>query len=65
MADKSTLPDLRTWEPEESQAKEVDDTKMLNTMARETADTVTAENRNIEDVNKTPDFGKLGATGRE
>lgn len=63
MAD-SMLPNLRTWEPSDSSAKNVEDTKMLNCEARETADTVTAENKNIEDVVKTPDFGPLGAKGR-
>lgn len=65
MARDSMYPNLRLWEPTDSQAKCVEDTKMLNTEAHETADTVTAENKNIEDVEKTPDFGKLGATGRD
>jgi hypothetical protein len=58
-------PDLRMWEPTDSEAKHVDDTKMLNCTARETPDTVTAENKNEELVNPTPKFGKLGAQGRE
>lgn len=58
------MPNLRLWEPTDSQAKLVQDTKMLDTMAKETADTVTADNKNIEDVEKTPDFGPLGAKGR-
>lgn len=63
MAD-SMYPDLRIWEPTDSSAKNVEDTKMLNTTAHETADTVTADNKNIEDVTKTPSFGPLGAKGR-
>lgn len=58
------LPNLRTWEPSDSQAKNVDDTKMLNTTARETPDTVNGTNKNVEDVNSTPSFGELGAKGR-
>ena len=57
-------PNLRTWEPDASDAKNVDDTKMLNTMARECPDTVSATNTNVETVQKTPDFGTLGAKGR-
>lgn len=60
----SDLPNLRLWEPTDSQTKNVDDTKMLNTMARETSDTVSADNKNVEDVNKSSDFGTLGAKGR-
>lgn len=60
----SDMPNLRLWEPTDSQAKDVEDTKMLDTMAKETSDTVTADNKNVEDVNKTPGFGPLGATGR-
>lgn len=52
------------WEPSDSQAKNVDDTKMLNTQARETPETVTANNTNKEDTNSTPSFGDLGAKGR-
>lgn len=57
-------PNLRTWEPDASDAKNVDDTKMLNTNARETPETVTANNMNKEDTNPTPNFGDLGAKGR-
>lgn len=65
MAKDAMYPNLRMWEPSDSSAKNVQDTKMLNCEARETPDTVTAENKNIESVESTPDFGKLGATGRE
>lgn len=57
-------PNLRMWEPSDSQAKNVQDTKMLDTTAKETPDTVSATNKNIEDTEKTPSFGELGATGR-
>lgn len=60
----SDMPNLRLWEPTDASAKNVEDTKMLNTMARETPDTVTADNKNVEDVNKGADFGPLGAKGR-
>lgn len=59
------LPNLRTWEPKDSDAKPVEDTKMLNTQAREVMETVDAQNKNVEDVNSTPSFGPLGATGRD
>lgn len=57
-------PDLRTWNPSDSDAKNVEDTKMLSTTAHESADTVTATNNNEELVVKHPDFGELGAKGR-
>jgi len=64
MGKDAMYPNLRTWEPTDSQAKHVDDTKMLNSEARETPDTVTAENKNEELTEKTPEFGELGAKGR-
>ena len=60
----SDYPNLRTWEPSDSSAKNVDETKMLSTQAREVPDTVNGTNENKEDVNKTPSFGELGAKGR-
>lgn len=59
------VPDLRRWEPSDREAKNVDETSMLNTTAREPMDTVDTENKNIEDTNKTPQFGPLGARGRK
>ena len=59
-----TTPNLREWEPKDSDAKHVDDTKMLDTTARETPETVTANNSNTETTQKTPAFGPLGAKGR-
>lgn len=64
MARDAMYPNLRMWEPTDSQAKNVQDTKMLNTEAKETPDTVTAENKNIETTESTPSFGELGAKGR-
>lgn len=58
-------PNLRDWQPTEGDAKHVDNTPMLNTTARETPDTVTATNENKETVSTHPDFGKLGAKGRD
>lgn len=57
-------PNLRTWQPTAGDAKLVADTKMLNTEASETPDTVKANNENKETVVSHPDFGQLGATGR-
>lgn len=62
--EKSSYPNFRTWEPTDSQAKNVMDTKMLATQARETPDTVDGTNDNQELVNGTPAFGELGAKGR-
>lgn len=61
---KSDYPNLRTWDPSDSEAKDVMDTNMLDTNATETPDTVTAENKNEELVNPTPSLGELGARGR-
>lgn len=44
--------------------KNVDDTKMLNTNARESVD-MNESNDNKEHVTTHPNFGKLGAMGRE
>ena len=57
-------PNLRDWEPSANDAKFVEDTKMLDTVAREVPETVKATNSNTEDTNKTPSFGNLGAQGR-
>lgn len=62
---ESMYPNLRMWEPTDSQAKCVEDTKMLNTEAHETPDTVTDVNDNKELVNPGVKFGPLGAKGRE
>lgn len=44
--------------------KHVDDTKMLDTNARESVD-MNESNDNKEHVVSHPNFGKLGAKGRE
>jgi len=57
-------PNLREWQPTEADAKNVDDTKMLNTTAREPNETVDAKNTNTEYTVKHGPFGMLGANGR-
>lgn len=57
-------PNLRDFEVNASSAKNVEDTKMLDTVAHETAETVTATNDNSEYVVSHPSFGPLGSTGR-
>ena len=59
-----STPNLRTWQPTAGDAKDVESTKMLNTEASETPETVTAVNENEEYVVSHPDFGQDGATGR-
>jgi hypothetical protein len=56
---------LRDWQPDAGDAKHVDDTKMLNTVARETPSTVTDENSTKEYTVSHPSFGELGAKGRK
>ncbi len=58
-------PNLRVWQPTAGDAKDVDSTKMLNTEAHETPETVKANNENVETVVTHPSFGDLGATGRK
>lgn len=58
------IPNLREWQPMASQAKEDDETNLLDVTAHEAPDTVTSKNTNKEDTNSTPSFGKLGAQGR-
>ena len=53
-----------TWQPTAADAKNVTDTKMLQTEAKETPDTVSADNENVEYVVSHPSFGPDGATGR-
>lgn len=60
----TTIPNLREWTPMAGQAQNVEDTKMLDATAHEPQDTVTSNNTNKEDTNKTPSFGDLGAKGR-
>jgi hypothetical protein len=52
--------DLLNFRPDASQAKNVEDTKMLDTMARET---VNYNEKNVpgeESVTSHPNFGQLG-----
>lgn len=58
------IPDLRSWEPKASDAKNVEDTKMLDTTAREPAETVSATNSLKEYIGKNTPFTKPGAKGR-
>lgn len=59
------VPTLRDGDDGSGEPKMVMDTKQLNTVAREAADTVTADNSNSEYTTKAPSFGNLGAMGRE
>lgn len=56
------VPDLRNFNP--GKPVDVEDTKMLDTVAHEPKETVSATNDMKELVNATPSFGPLGATGR-
>lgn len=58
------VPTLRDGNDGSGEPKMVMDTKMLNTTARETPDTVNGTNTNDEYTAKSPDFGPLGAKGR-
>lgn len=55
-------PDLRNFMP--GKPVNVDSTKMLDTEATETPDTVKATNDMKEEVVTHPSFGPLGVTGR-
>lgn len=57
-------PDLRDYDPNSSQAKNVEQTNMLDTEAHETPETVKATNTNKEEVTTHPTFGPLGSVGR-
>lgn len=61
---KNANQNLRDWEPTAGDAKHVDQTKMLDTVAREVPDHVTANNSTKEHVTSHPNFGPLGMTGR-
>lgn len=58
------VPELRNGNDGSGEPKEVESTKMLNTVARETVDYDEA-NDNKERVTTHPSFGALGMTGRE
>ena len=55
---------LRDWEPSASDAKHVDDTKMLNTEARESRNN-NESNSTKEHTTSHPQFGPLGMNGRK
>ncbi len=59
------VPNLRTFQPMASKAKDMADTKLFDTEAHETPDTVKATNTMEEEVVSHPKFGPLGAKGRE
>lgn len=61
----ANVPNLRTFQPMASKAKNMEDTDLFNTTARETPDTVKATNTMEEEVVSHPKFGPLGAKGRE
>jgi hypothetical protein len=58
------VPDLRNFSPMESQAKNVEDTKMLDTTARETVDQNESNDVGKELVNNEKVTGPFGFTGR-
>ena len=58
-----TEPDLRRFVPGKPVC--VEETKMLDTEARETPETVKGTNDMKEEVVTHMSYGKLGATGRE
>ena len=57
-------PNLHDWRPSESEAKNVEDTKMLDTEAHETVDMNESNVVGKDTVTTHPDFGELGAKGR-
>jgi len=58
------VPHLRDGNDGSGEPKNVENTKMLNTMARESVD-YNESNDNKERVTTHPNFGSLGAVGRE
>lgn len=58
------VPNLREFNPTAGQAKHVDDTKMLDTEAREPAENISATNEQKEHIVKGGAFGPLGHKGR-
>ena len=58
-------PNLHDWRPSDSEAKDVQQTSMLDTTAHETVDLNESNVVGVDTVNPTPDFGDLGATGRK
>lgn len=58
------VPDLRNFSPDASDAKNVEDTPMLNTVARESVDMGEANKVGKELVNNDGISGPFGAVGR-
>jgi hypothetical protein len=58
------LPDIKNWQPTDKDAKNVEDTKMLSTMARESTDMNESNDVGKEDIVSHPNFGKLGMNDR-
>jgi hypothetical protein len=58
-------PNLHDWRPSEGEAKDVQQTNMLDTVAREAVDMNESNVVGKDTVNPTPDFGELGAQGRK
>jgi hypothetical protein len=57
-------PNLHDWRPSEGEAKDVEATDLLDTTAQETVDMNESNEVGKDTVNPTPDFGPLGAKGR-
>lgn len=57
-------PNLHDWRPSASEAKNVDQTDLLDTEAHETVDLNESNVVGKDTVNPTPSFGELGAKGR-
>lgn len=60
----ANVPNLRTFSPDSSDAKDVDSTKMLATNARESVDMNESNQVGKELVNNTAVPSPFGATGR-
>lgn len=58
------VPNLRTFSPDSGDAKNVEDTKMLNTVARESVDMNESNEVGKELVNNNTVSGPFGMTGR-
>lgn len=57
-------PNLHDWRPSASEAKDVDSTDLLNTEAHESVNMNESNEVGKDTVNPTPNFGELGAKGR-
>lgn len=58
------VPNLKTWQPQESDAKPVEDTKMLDTTARESMDYNESNDVGKEHIVVHPAFPTLGMRDR-